>query len=174
MNPSFCVGSRNCGGGGKERYRRYIYYISRDDICVLRIPGVYRFPIRTSLNSTVGGLAYLETLGPRGLEESIALLPSTASSSGCLTWVPTEDTNLSRCCAGWPLFPIPRTRLRYKRERVTRKTTSQNGANTIEKNSTRLRQMNVTTLSLDLVRKLFEVGKFPEESFPDQSRYANL
>jgi len=82
MNPSFCVGSRNCGGGGeRERYRRYI---SRDDICVLRIPGVYRFPIRTSLNSsTVGGLAYLETLGPRGLEESIALLPSTASGSGC-------------------------------------------------------------------------------------------
>lgn len=84
-------------GGGGGRGAIPPVYISRDDICVLRIPGVYRFPIRTSLNSsTVGGLAYLETLGPRGLEESIALLPSTVSSSRCHTRVPTEDANLSR------------------------------------------------------------------------------
>lgn len=35
--------------------------------------------------------------------------------------VGAEDTNLSRCRAGWSQFLIPRTRLRYKREHVTRK-----------------------------------------------------
>ena len=48
--------------------RKLISHISnRNDICVLRIPGVYRFPIRTSLNSLSSRrVAYLETRGPRG------------------------------------------------------------------------------------------------------------